>query len=310
MIKNTRNINVEKCTTGYRILFNAMASPCEVIIESNNNEPRNNKSINLALIKKLASLISGETWRIEDKFSRYKKNNTCSNINNSNGQSVEIDNETFELLTFADQCYQISDGLFDITSGVLRKVWKFDGSNNIPSSSEVNNLLPFVGWHKIYYSKTHIIVPTSMEVDFGGIGKEYAVDKVCQLINQHTDCSALVNFGGDLAVTTARSNDKPWTVGIDLQGIANNKSINISFANGAIATSGDANRYLIKDDKRYSHILNPKTGWPVENAASSITVASSSCLNAGIIATIAMLQGENAEGFLTDNGFKHWCFRT
>ena len=295
-----KNVNIEKCTAGHRILFNAMASPCEIIIESNN----------LTSVKNIASLVTNETWRIENKFSRYQANNTCSEINNSNGHPIKIDNETLKLLQFSEQCYQISNGLFDITSGVLRKVWRFNGSSNIPSVSEVNKVLPYVGWKKVSYSDTHIVVPKAMEIDFGGIGKEYAVDKVCELITAHSSCSALVNFGGDLAVTTPRNTNKPWSVGIDLQGIANNKSINISFSNGAIATSGDANRYLIKKGKRYGHILNPHTGWPVDNAPSSITVASSSCLNAGIISTIAMLQGENAETFLTDNDFKHWCFRS
>jgi thiamine biosynthesis lipoprotein len=295
----TRNVKIEECTAGHRIIFNAMASPCEIIIESSDRTS----------VENIASLVSNETWRIEDKFSRYQSNNTCSKINNSNNKSVDIDTETFELLKFAEQCYQISDGLFDITSGVLRKVWRFDGSSNVPTSSQIDQILPFVGWEKISYSETKIVVPHSMEVDFGGIGKEYAVDKICQLIQQTMTCSALVNFGGDLAVTAPRVNDKPWSVGIDLQGISDNKSINISFTNGAIATSGDANRYLKKDGKRYSHILNPKTGWPIENAPSSITVASTSCLNAGIIATIAILQGEHAEVFLTENQFKHWCFR-
>lgn len=295
----TKHINIEKCNSGHRILFNAMASPCEVIIESDD----------FAIVERISQLITTETWRIENKYSRYQTSNVCSQINNSNNFPVEIDNETVELFKFAEQCYQLSDGLFDITSGVLRKVWRFDGSNNIPSASSVNDILPFVGWSKIKFDERTVTIPSSMEVDFGGIGKEYAVDKVCQLIKQHINCSALVNFGGDLAVTTPRKNNKAWSVGIDLQGIPNQKNVTISFSHGAVATSGDANRYLEKSGKRYSHILNPLTGWPIENAARSITVASSSCLNAGIISTIAMLQGKGAEDFLKSNDFKYWCFR-
>ncbi len=89
-----------------------MASPCEVIIQTSDEE----------LAVKLGKLVSAEVWRIEDKYSRYDQNSLCSAINNNAGQSVVIDDETFQLLSFADQCYQLSDGLFDITSGVLRKV--------------------------------------------------------------------------------------------------------------------------------------------------------------------------------------------
>ncbi len=297
-MRNTYTI--EKCALGHRIRFSAMASPCEVIVEVDSHSS----------VDQLAKLITDETWRIENKYSRYQTESICTKINNSHNNPISIDTETYELLKFSEQCYQISNGLFDITSGVLRKVWRFDGSNIIPSSPQVEAILPLVGWTKIEYNEQHIMLPKGMEIDFGGIGKEYAVDKICQLITQNTLCSALVNFGGDLAVTAPRKDNKPWSVGIDLTGISSNKSVNISFERGAIATSGDASRYLEKDGKRYSHILNPKTGWPIEHAPSSITVASTSCLNAGIISTIAMLQGENAEQFLDENDFKHWTFRT
>jgi len=295
----TRHFTVNLCPVGYIIQFHAMASPCEIIIESND----------LELANTIAQLVTTETWRIEDKYSRYQKSSVCSQINKSNNSPIDIDKETFELLKFAEQCYQLSDGLFDITSGVLGKAWHFDGSGNIPTSTQVNQLLPFVGWDKVSYHEKSITLPESMEIDFGGLGKEYAVDKVCQLIRQHTNSSVLVNFGGDIAVTTPRKNNTPWTVGIDLQGIEQNKKVSISFTQGAIATSGDANRYLENNGKRYSHILNPQTGWPIEHSASSITVASSSCLNAGIMSTLAMLQGKEAEEFLTENEVKHWCFR-
>lgn len=257
----------------------------------------------------LAQKITQEVWRIEDKYSRYNPLSLCSTINNSQGKPVLIDEETIALLTFADQCYQMSDGLFDITSGVLRKVWHFDGSAHIPSDKQIQAILPWVDWTKVSFNAKEITLPTHMEIDLGGIGKEYAVDKIGELIKAHTPEPALINFGGDLLATKPRTNKAPWSVGIEHPAFKNQANTVISFFKGGIATSGDANRFLIKDKKRYGHILNVKTGWPIEKAPRSITVASETCLKAGMVATLAMLQGKNAEDFLTDNEFKHWIFR-
>lgn len=282
-----------------------MASPCEVILDAALVEP---VSMSLSQANKIAQLITKEVWRIEDKFSRYNSNSLCSKINSRAGQPVAIDDETYFLLKFADDCYHISEGLFDITSGVLRKVWRFDTSDNLPSRAQVNQVLPLIGWEKVSFTKKSITLAPNMELDFGGIGKEYAVDKVGALVAEHTSTPALINFGGDLLATKPRSNSSPWLVGIEHPAFEKNANTVISFEQGGIATSGDANRYLLKNNVRYSHILNVKNGWPIENAPRSITVASGSCLLAGMTATLAMLQGENAQQFLTENKFKHWIF--
>ncbi|WP_245623394.1 FAD:protein FMN transferase [Catenovulum maritimum] len=276
-----------------------MASPCEVIFDE----------INELELHLLAKLITKEVWRIEDKYSRYNPLSLCSKINNSGGKSISIDEETSALLTFADQCYLISDGMFDITSGILRKAWHFDKSDNLPSKQQVDELLPLVNWQKVRFDDKSIELPSKMEIDFGGIGKEYAVDKIAELIKTQTKQPALINFGGDLLATKPRNNKKPWCVGIEHPAFKNKSSTVISFYQGGIATSGDTNRFLIKNGKRYGHILNVKTGWPIENSPRSVTVASHSCIKAGMVATLAMLQGTDAESFLTGNEFKHWIHR-
>lgn len=295
---NNRVFDVSVKGTCYCIGFDAMASPCEVLIETDDAQ----------LVDRLAQQITAETWRIEDKFSRYNPNSLVSKINKAMGKSIPIDLETFRLLEFANECFLLTDGLFDITSGLLRKVWQFDGSNNIPKQSQINALLPQIDWQQVRYTDSSITLPAGMEIDFGGIGKEYAVDKVVQLIAQTSDAPVLVNFGGDLCASKARKNNEPWVVGIELKGIKENTETIISFSQGGIATSGDANRYLLKDNVRYSHILNPKTGWPVQGSANSITVASHNCVQAGMIATISMLLGKDGQDFLEQNGFKYWLF--
>lgn len=294
-----RQFSIHSNGQNHSVTFNAMASSCEVIFDG----------IEPTKIKHLADIISQEVWRIEDKYSRYNPNSACSKINNSKGITTVIDEETFALLTFADQCYQLSDGLFDITSGVLRKVWHFNGSDHVPSKKAVKSILPLVGWQRVKFSADSITLAKGMEIDLGGIGKEYAVDKVGTLISANTNCPALINFGGDLLATKTRTDGQPWRVGIEHPAFANQATTVISFFKGGIATSGDAKRFLIKDGKRYGHILNVKNGWPIEQAPRSVTVASENCLNAGIIATLAMLQGKDAESFLTDNEIKHWIFR-
>lgn len=298
-MKNIRQTSIYQRDDGYCITFDAMASPCEIIIETKN----------ITLAEKIAVLISNEVWRIEDKYSRYDKDSVCSHININAGKLTKIDNETFLLLNFADTCYQLSDGLFDITSGALRKVWQFDCSDNIPSQELINQILPKVGWSKISFNKNSINLPQGMEIDFGGIGKEYAVDRSILLAKKQTDKPILINLGGDLASTSSRRNNKPWQVGVEHPGFESGKTMVVSLYKGALATSGDAKRYLLKDNVRYSHILNARTGWPITQAPRSMTVTAPQCIQAGILATLSLMQGKNAERYLEEQEVKFWAIR-
>jgi thiamine biosynthesis lipoprotein len=279
--------------------FWAMASPCELLIETQDS----------MLANHLTSVAYAETKRIEQKFSRYLPNNPMANINDSQGKPIAIDNEFFRLLELANSCFQLSDGLFDITSGVLRQAWTFDGSDNLPSPDAVKVLMPFIGWGKVKYDQSSITVAKGMELDFGGMGKEYAVDCVAKLCAEHASTtSVVVNFGGDIQVNRARHNKQPWYIGIESPDDAEATKV-LKIISGGLATSGDARRYLLKNGKRYSHILNPETGYPVKNAASSVTIAAPHCIQAGLLATMALLKGPNAEVFLEQQDVKFWCYR-
>lgn len=280
--------------------FFAMASPCELLIDSDDAQ----------LARLLTALAHAESKRIESKFSRYKTDNLLHQINHAQGNKVAIDEETHRLLEFANSCYQLSDGMFDLSSGVLRRVWQFDGSDRIPADQAINELLPLIGWSKVNYTADNIQLSKGMELDFGGIGKEYAVDcvaKLCQL--NAPDISIVVNFGGDIQVTQPRMHRQDWHIGIESlkdQQVA----INIlKIKAGGLATSGDARRFLVKDGLRYSHILNPKTGYPIINAPRSVTVAASHCIEAGLLATLALLHGQYAEVFLQQQNVQFWCYR-
>jgi FAD:protein FMN transferase len=276
-----------------------MASPCEIIVDSSDKQ----------LTKKLTTIASEEALRIQHKFSRYEKDNVLWEINNAQGQEIKVDDETAQLLDFADLSFSLSDGMFDITSGVLRRAWKFDGSDNLPSDARVQECMPYVGWQKVIWQKPYLQLLPDMQLDFGGVGKEYAVDRVLRLLQEKTSNPLLINFGGDLAVSGVRCNGLAWQVGIEKLDEDRQANQILEISAGALATSGDARRYLLRDGIRYSHILNPKTGYPVTHAPRAVTVAGSTCVEAGMLATFALLQGEKAETFLQAQDVTFWCLR-
>lgn len=279
----------------WRGQFTAMASPCEVLMEVNDKVEA----------EVIFNAVAEEALRIETKFSRYRSDNAVYEINNSAGKMLQVDEETARLIDFSDELYRLSEGLFDITSGVLRKVWKFDGSDNLPEASDVEAILENIGWHKVQWQDQQLTLKKDMEIDLGGIGKEYAVDSSIKIARDLTDESVLINFGGDLAVSCERKHHPFWSVGRLITGKENAVAM-FQMKKGAIATSGDAHRYLLKDGVRYSHVLNPKTGWSVPNAPHTVSVAAPTCIEAGMLSTLAMLQGEKAEEFLELQDVKFW----
>jgi len=280
--------------------FIAMGSPCELLVETG-SEPE---------AAGIADAVSAEAWRIEDKFSRYLAGNIVHQINNGSGARIRVDDETANLFDFAITLYELSERRFDITSGVLREAWTFDGSNRVPGEKAVAGILDRVGWNKATWQRPELTLPDGMQIDLGGIAKEYAVDKAAALAADETQKACLINFGGDLVATGSPRGSEGWQVGVDaldeMQGTAQKL---IRLKNGGLATSGDARRFLLKDGIRYSHILDPTTGWPIVEAPRSITVAADTCTQAGMLATLAMLEGKNAENFLATQGCQHWVYR-
>ena len=283
---------LKRTAVGWCGSFEAMASPCEVQIR---DVPR-------AVADKVLQVVAAEAWRIERRYSRYRDDNIIADLRRSGGAWLAVDAECERLLDYADLCWRLSEGQFDITSGVLRRAWRFDGSDRLPDPAQVEALLPLIGWQRVERRPGQLRLPAGMELDLGGVGKEYAVDRALALARQLTDADLLVNFGGDLAT----SGSQPWQVGIEnlrLQGVADQ----IPLATGAMATSGDSRRFLLRDGIRYSHVLNPKTGWPVSGAPHSVTVVSGHCTEAGMLATLALLRGAEAESFLREQGVRYWC---
>jgi FAD:protein FMN transferase len=277
------------------VKFTAMASPCEVLLPS--------MSRHTALA--IGTVAAQEAWRIEKKYSRYRDDSVTTWIHESRGATVEVDEETASLIDFARECFELSEGLFDITSGILRRAWTFDGSDRIPEAAEIERLLRLVGFHKLQWQPPRLRIPAGMEFDFGGVGKEYAVDRAYQLISAHDSTPFLVNFGGDLRANRPPSHGS-WQVGIERPDTDRDATMMLDLEHGALATSGDSRRFLLKDGIRYGHILNPLTGWPAPGSPRSITVAASSCTEAGLLSTVALLHGAGAEAYLEEQGVRYW----
>jgi FAD:protein FMN transferase len=277
--------------------FEAMASPCTVLVET--DDPTEAEA--------LLAVAEAEARRIEQKFSRYRRDNLVDQINHSEGRPIDVDEETALLINYAATCYEMSDGMFDITSGVLRRVWTFDGSSRVPTRDAVQKCLRHVGWGRVRWEKPTLTLPSGMEIDFGGIGKEYAVDRAAALIGSRTRSSYVVNFGGDLYAAGMRRGNGTWGIGIDDPDRPGEAAlVRLDVSTGGIATSGDARRYVRWRGKRLGHILNPKTGWPVAGAPRSITVVGRTCVEAGTLSTLAYLQGAGAREYLEKQGVQFW----
>jgi thiamine biosynthesis lipoprotein len=168
--------------------------------------------------------------------------------------------------------------------------------------------LPLIGFGKLEWNSPRLLLPEAMELDFGGIGKEYAVDRAYELLAARSSISFLVNFGGDLRANRPPAQG-PWQVGIERPDTEKEPSLLLDLERGALATSGDSRRYLLRDGVRYGHILHPGTGWPVLGAPRSVTVAASSCTEAGLLSTIALLRGSGAQAFLDEQGVRYWILQ-
>ncbi|MDD2923941.1 FAD:protein FMN transferase [Rhodoferax sp.] len=279
-----------------RFDFSAMASPCSVQMDGQDER----------LMRRAAQAMIAEVQRIEQKFSRYRESSVVSRINRAAGQQwVEVDAETLGLLDFAQALWTQSDGLFDVTSGVLRRAWDFKKAV-LPDQGQLQALLPLVGWQHLERKGRQVrLTRTGMELDFGGFGKEYAADRAAAVLHNHQISHALVNLGGDLHALGGRglpeSASAPWH--IEVQHPRPDPAqpqaplALLPLTRGGLATSGDYERFFIQDGQRYCHILDPRTGWPVSHWQ-SVSVLAANAVTAGALATIAMLKGPVATDWL------------
>lgn len=265
----------------FSFAFSAMASRCEVRLFAPDE----------AAARVWADAGIEEVRRIEAKYSRYRDDSVTSAINRgAGGAAVTVDDETAALLTFGGQLHAQSGGVFDLTSGVLRRAWDFKAAR-LPAERDIEALLPLVGWGRVQWDGHGLRLPLpGMEIDFGGIGKEYAADRAATRMEELGALHGLVNLGGDVRIIGPQPDGSAWTVGVqDPRGQGGAAIAALPVASGAMATSGDYERYFELDGRRYCHLLDPRTGWPVTHWR-SISVVAPLCVLAGACATIAMLK--------------------
>ena len=217
------------------------------------------------------------------------------------GRAIAIDSETAHLLAYADTLFTSSGGLFDISSGILRRAWDFRRAR-IPSKDELAQLLPLINWAKVERSSEHIFLPQAgMEIDFGGFGKEYAADRAACLVQAQGAQHGYVNLGGDLRIFGARPDGSAWHIGIQDPRHIDATCASLAVSQGGLATSGDYERFFEQDGQRHCHILLPANGQSVRYWR-SISVLAPLCIAAGSLATIAMLKQEQGLAFLQQAG--------
>jgi len=276
--------------TLFRFRFHAMAAEHELQLFAPSGP----------IAERAAEAAIADVARIEGKYSRYRDDSVTTRINRAAGRErVAIDAETAALLRYADHCFQLSEGRFDITSGVLRRVWDFRAKPaRVPSADALAAARALIGWAEVEWDDQAVRLPRErMELDFGGIGKEYAADRVATICSNHGIAHALVNLGGDVRAIGGQPDGSPWRVGIRDPRVPDRAVALLEVVDGAVATSGDYERYFDLDGRRYCHILNPRSGMPVVHWQ-SVSVVGPLCVAAGSCATIAMLFEERAPAFL------------
>jgi len=283
-------------STFYRHKFEAMGSPCEIQLFAEHREEA----------ERIAGVAIADVARLEALYSRYREDSLLSTINRvaAAGGSITVDEETAGLLNYADTCHAQSGGLFDISSGILRRAWRFD-RGQLPDASLISDLLDKVGWRKVRWNPPVLEFPIpGMEIDFGGVVKEYAVDRAAALCSTEGIRHGVVNLGGDIKVIGPRADGSPWRIGIRHPRREGAVIKSLLMTEGALATSGDYERCIQLNGIRYGHILNPRTGWPVRHMA-AVSVVGDFCVVAGSASTIAMLREEGASAWLKELGLPH-----
>lgn len=270
-----------------------MGSPCSVLVYAPTQ----------AQAQAAALQAEAEVRRLEQKYSRYRDDSVTAAIhrNAKAGVSTPLDAETAALLHYAYTAWEQSDGLFDITSGLLRRAWDFR-SGSLPSQQQIDALLPRIGWDKVSLDNNQIrFQQPDMEIDFGGFVKEYAADSAAAILQQHDIQRGLVELGGDIRVVGPHPDGRPWAVGIRHPRQPGQVLATLNLTHGALASSGDYERCILHNGKRYGHVLNPHTGWPVAGLI-AVSVVADHCLLAGSATTLTLLRGNHGIAWLEQQG--------
>jgi thiamine biosynthesis lipoprotein len=239
-----------------------------------------------------AGIVFGEIQRIENVFSQYIDSSAVSHLNKSGYL-----NNNFEVASLVEKSgifYGLTGGYFDITIAPLSDIWKNAfGENQLPSGESIAEAKSLVGYDKVSIDKqSHSIklLKSGMRLDFGCIAKGYAVDVAVRELKRKGIDSALVNAGGNMYCLGSKFG-RPWIIGLQHPRDKGKMFTNLKLKDSAVATSGDYQQYMEVGGKRYSHIIDPKTGYPVETDVLSVTVVAKDAMTADAVGTCVFLLG-------------------
>ena len=267
-----------------RLTFPALGTKCEVQYAA------------ASTVQAMAFERAAADWvrAFEAKYSRFLPDSLVSKINASAGREwVEVDEEMDELLNICDALHLMTKGVLDPTALPLIRLWNFKASPPVvPTDNQIAAARLLVGWPKVQRTFGKIFLPQpGMALDFGGFGKEYAVDIVAQIAVKHDINNVLVDFGHDLKALGAPPSKPCWHVGLEDPENPGQLSGSIGITGGGVASSGDYLRSFIIDGRRYGHIIDSRTGRPVANGCTQATVVAASCLQAGVLSTTSFVLG-------------------
>lgn len=280
----------------HRLEFQALGSPCRLEFACASE----------ARAREFKADVLGWVEQFEAAFSRFRPDSLVSRVNTLAGRDgVDLDDEAESLFALVDWFHWSTGGLFDPSALPLMKLWDYHNpAPRIPERAAVDAARERVGWEKVIHRNRRLMLPEAgMGIDVGGIGKEYAVDTVLQMGVARGFPSMHVNFGHDLRVTGPAPQGGPWLVGLEDPRQPGTCWGGVAVTQQAVTTSGDYLRFFEADGKRYGHILDPRTGWPVAHGCQSVTVVAPTCTEAGILSTTAMIMGAE-DGLRFLNG---WC---
>ena len=240
-------------------------------------------------------LAVDEITRIENLISSWDKNSETYNINKNAGIApVKVSRELFELIKRSMVISKLTDAAFDISYASMDKIWKFDGSmTKMPSQTDIKNSVRQVGYKNIILDtlqKTVFLKLKGMRIGFGAVGKGYAADKAKQLLMSKGVKAGIINASGDMNTWGKQPNGEDWTVAITNPMNKHKAFALLSISNKAVVTSGNYEKFVVFNDKRYSHIINPKTGYPASGII-SVSVFAQSAELADALATSIFVMG-------------------
>ncbi|MDB6164947.1 MAG: ApbE family lipoprotein [Lacunisphaera sp.] len=276
-----------RVTTGalHKLTFPALGTTCEVqYAPPAPGQPR--PDFELAAVSWVQAF--------EAKYSRFKSTSLVSRINAAAGISwVEVDAEMEELFQLCDNLHVMTQGVLDPTALPLIQLWNWKAEIPVvPSATQIGAAQRLTGWTKVRRAPGRVFLPErGMALDFGGFGKEYAVDIVAQIASNHGLTNVLVDFGHDLRALGVPPGRPAWHIGLEDPQQPGRTAGSVAISGQGVASSGDYVRCFKVGNRRYGHIIDPRTGCPVDNGCTQATVLAGSCLQAGVLSTTAFVLG-------------------